>query len=195
MFILCHPPGRGIISPPSSRLGIVVIMFKLMGYLYSPNLEWESSASSSENLTPAERELVKMPLPGIRLVGYRYWSASRLRELGMDNIGVLMPIVDAHPHLRQLAHQLATNLKKTMRLTLRNVLRPARILPPIHVEYLRSGGAKILILMSLTASFCTSDSNRSPKPLVKVLPPERTMLLYRDLRRSRSVRLMASTTI
>lgn len=103
MFILCHPPGRGIISPPSSRLGIVVIMFKLMGYLYSPNLEWESSASFSENLTPAERELVKMPLPGIRLVGYRYWSASRLRELGMDNIGVLMPIVDAHPHLAECA--------------------------------------------------------------------------------------------
>ena len=31
---------------------------------------------------------------------------------------------------------------------LRKVLRPAKMLPPIHVEYLRSGGAEILIFMS-----------------------------------------------
>ena len=69
------------------------------------------------------------------------------------------------------------------------------MLPPIQVEYLRSGGAKIFILMSLTASFWTSVKSRSPKPLVRVLPPERTMLEYRSLRKSRSVRLMESTTI
>jgi hypothetical protein len=30
--------------------------------------------------------------------------------------------------------------------------------------------------MSLTATRCTSDSRRSPKPLVSVLPPDSTML-------------------
>ena len=82
-----------------------------------------------------------------------------------------------------------------MKLTFRKVLSPARMLPPIQVEYLRSGGAKILMRMSRTARRCTSASSRSPKPLVRVLPPESTMLLKSDLRRSRSVRPMASTTI
>jgi len=104
--------------------------------------------------------------------------------------------------------------------TFRNVLRPARIDPPIHVLYLRSGGAKILIFISLTASLRTSLSSRSPKPghelarghhcepcpkdpsvlgrlipLVSVDPPDMTMLPNRAFRRSISVRLMASTTI
>ena len=79
--------------------------------------------------------------------------------------------------------------------TFRKVLRPARILPPIHVLYFRSGGAKILILMSFTASLCTSCNNRSPKPLVSVEPPDRTMLPNRDFLRSMSVRFIASTTI
>lgn len=48
--------------------------------------------------------------------------------------------------------------------------------PPIHVLYLRSGGAYILILRSFKASFLTSESNRSPKPLQSVDPPERTTL-------------------
>lgn len=61
------------------------------------------------------------------------------------------------------------------RLTFLNVLRPAKILPPIQVEYFLSGGAKIFIRMSLTASLCTSVKRRSPKPLVSVLPPESTM--------------------
>lgn len=105
-----------------------------------------------------------------------------------------MPVVNAHPHLCLLV-QVSVSMHSRVKHTLRKVLNPARILPPIHVEYLRSGGAKILILISLTASFCSSVSRRSPKPLVSVLPPDSTMLLYRDLRRSRSVRLMASTTI
>lgn len=120
-----------------------------------------------------------------------------LCKFGVNDVRVLVPVVNAHPHLSR--HSLATIrnilLGKDRMLTLRNVLRPARMLPPIHVEYLRSGGAKILMRMSLTASFCSSVSRRSPKPLVSVLPPERTMLLYRDLRKSRSVRLIASTTI
>ena len=40
----------------------------------------------------------------------------------------------------------------------------ARIEPPIQHERMRSGGAQILILVSLGANFPTSDSNRSPKP-------------------------------
>lgn len=79
--------------------------------------------------------------------------------------------------------------------TFLNVLNPARILPPIQVEYFLSGGAKIFIRMSLTASFCTSVSKRSPKPFVSVLPPDSTMLEYKSRRRSRSVRLIESTTI
>lgn len=80
-------------------------------------------------------------------------------------------------------------------LTFLKVLKPARILPPIQVLYLRSGGAKILILISFTANLCTSWSSRSPKPLHKVEPPERTILPKSALRRSISVRLIASTTI
>lgn len=36
--------------------------------------------------------------------------------------------------------------------------------PPIHVEYLRSGGAYILILTSFKANFLTSFRRRSPNP-------------------------------
>jgi hypothetical protein len=77
----------------------------------------------------------------------------------------------------------------------RNVLNPARIEPPIHVLYFRSGGAKILIFISLTASRRTSLRSRSPKPLVRVDPPDMTMLPNNDFLRSISVRLIASTTI
>lgn len=48
--------------------------------------------------------------------------------------------------------------------TFLNVLKPAKIEPPIHVEYLRSGGAYILILTSLSASRLTSAKSLSPKP-------------------------------
>lgn len=46
-----------------------------------------------------------------------------------------------------------------------NVLRPARIEPPIQVEYLRSGGAEMRIFVSRSASFLTSCNSRSPKPV------------------------------
>lgn len=98
-----------------------------------------------------------------------------------------MPVVNADPHLfaasvcshsnspkARAAHREASQLGS--RLTFLNVLSPARILPPIQVEYFLSGGAKIFMRMSLTASLCTSVSRRSPKPLVSVLPPDSTML-------------------
>lgn len=49
-------------------------------------------------------------------------------------------------------------------------------------------------LMSLSASFLTSFNSRSPNPRHSVLPPLRTTFENRLLRRSRSVRFMASTT-
>lgn len=79
--------------------------------------------------------------------------------------------------------------------TFLNVLNPANILPPIQVLYFRSGGANILIRVSLGASFCTSCSSRSPKPFVSVAPPDRMMFEYRDFLRSMSVLLIASTMI
>lgn len=115
-----------------------------------------------------------------------------------------MPVINADPHLvpsvsdgpgAAAAAPAARRERDRNRLTFLNVLSPARMLPPIQVLYLRSGGAKILMRMSRTANFCTSASSRSPKPLVSVLPPDSTMLLKSALRRSRSVRPMASTTI
>lgn len=50
-------------------------------------------------------------------------------------------------------------------LTFLNVLRPARMEPPIHVEYFLSGGAYIFILTSFSAIFLTSFSRRSPNPI------------------------------
>ena len=48
------------------------------------------------------------------------------------------------------------------------VSREARMEPPIQVEYNRSCGALILILISLGASFFTSDNKRSPKPSLTI---------------------------
>lgn len=116
-------------------------------------------------------------------------------EFGMDDIRILVPIIDPHPHLEALVKIIVQQYISVSRPTFRKVLNPARMLPPIHVLYFLSGGAKILILISLIASLCTSCSNRSPKPLVSVEPPESTMLPNKDFRRSISVRLIASTTI
>ena len=73
------------------------------------------------------------------------------------------------------------------------VSNDAKMLPPIHVEYSRSCGAEMRILISLGASFFTSESNRSPKPLNSVDPPERTMFWKRSFRRSMSDLWMAKT--
>lgn len=93
-----------------------------------------------------------------------------------------MPVVNADPHLFAASVHSHINsfeaqaAQQGSRLTFLNVLSPARILPPIQVEYFLSGGAKIFMRMSFTASLCTSVSRRSPKPLVSVLPPDSTML-------------------
>ena len=117
-----------------------------------------------------------------------------LCEFRVDDIRILVPVIDADPHLKiklALCIQITSNTPHTFL----KVLSPAKILPPIQVEYFLSGGAKILILISFTANFCTSCSNLSPKPFVNVLPPDKTIFPNRDFRRSRSVRFMASTTI
>lgn len=57
-----------------------------------------------------------------------------------------------------------------------NVESEARMDPPIHTEYLRSGGATILTLMEAGARAVTSLDIRSEIPGNMVVPPERTML-------------------
>ena len=126
----------------------------------------------------------------------------------MNDIRVLLIFLCRYPHL---ATRVSIKYRRSqVGRTFLKVLRPARIEPPIQVEYLRSGGAYILILTSLSASFLTSFSRRSPnpseiplttstadtrhKPLQRVLPPLRTMFENKLLRRSRSTLLIESTT-
>merc|ERR1711907_226999 len=66
------------------------------------------------------------------------------------------------------------------------VLNEDRIEPPIHTEYLRSGGATTLIFMVEGASAVSSLVMRSPMPGYMVVPPDRTMLPYRSWRMSTS---------
>merc|ERR1712094_57335 len=61
-----------------------------------------------------------------------------------------------------------------------------RIEPPIHTEYLRSGGAMILTFIDAGASAVISLDMRSAMPAYMVVPPERTTLAYRSLRMSTS---------
>merc|ERR1719440_217166 len=58
--------------------------------------------------------------------------------------------------------------------------------PPIHTEYLRSGGATTLIFMVEGARAVSSFVMRSPMPENIVVPPESTTLAYRSLRISTS---------
>jgi len=62
----------------------------------------------------------------------------------------------------------------------------ARIEPPIQTEYLRSGGATILIFIDDGARAVISFCMRSAMPAYMVVPPDMTMLPYRSLRMSRS---------
>merc|ERR1740129_1107869 len=66
------------------------------------------------------------------------------------------------------------------------VLSDDRIEPPIHTEYLRSGGATTLIFMVDGARAVSSLVIRSPIPANIVVPPESTTLEYRSLRMSTS---------
>merc|ERR1712151_775562 len=61
-----------------------------------------------------------------------------------------------------------------------------RIEPPIHTEYLRSGGAIIFTFIEAGASAVISLDMRSAMPAYIVVPPESTMLAYRSLRMSTS---------
>merc|ERR1712244_66642 len=66
------------------------------------------------------------------------------------------------------------------------VLNDERIDPPIHTEYLRSGGATTFIFMVDGARAVSSFVMRSPMPANIVVPPERTTLAYKSLRISTS---------
>merc|ERR1719362_2766964 len=58
--------------------------------------------------------------------------------------------------------------------------------PPIHTEYLRSGGATTLIFIVEGAKAVNSFVMRSPIPANMVVPPERTTLPYKSFRMSTS---------
>merc|ERR1711912_149204 len=58
--------------------------------------------------------------------------------------------------------------------------------PPIHTEYLRSGGATTLIFIVDGAKAVNSLVMRSPMPANIVVPPDKTTLLYKSLRMSTS---------
>ena len=58
--------------------------------------------------------------------------------------------------------------------------------PPIHTEYLRSGGATTLIFIVDGARAVSSLVMRSPIPVNMVVPPESTTFAYKSLRMSTS---------
>merc|ERR1711975_150056 len=61
-----------------------------------------------------------------------------------------------------------------------------KIDPPIHTEYLRSGGAMTLIFIVDGASAVSSFVIRSPMPGNIVVPPDKTTFAYKSLRMSTS---------
>merc|ERR1712124_109440 len=66
------------------------------------------------------------------------------------------------------------------------VLSDERMEPPIHTEYLRSGGATTLIFIVEGANAVSSFVMRSPIPANIVVTPESTTLAYKSLRMSTS---------
>merc|ERR1719517_311772 len=66
------------------------------------------------------------------------------------------------------------------------VEREDKMEPPIHTEYLRSGGAMIFTFIEAGASAVISLDMRSAMPEYMVVPPESTMLAYKSLRMSTS---------
>merc|ERR1712167_474935 len=67
-----------------------------------------------------------------------------------------------------------------------NVDSDDRIDPPIHTEYLRSGGAMTLIFIVDGARAVSSFVIRSPIPGNIVVPPDKTTFAYKSLRMSTS---------
>merc|ERR1719183_2098348 len=64
------------------------------------------------------------------------------------------------------------------------VLRDARMDPPIHAEYFRSGGAMTFTFIVLGANACNSFCMRSAIPVKQDEPPAMTTLVKRSLRMS-----------
>merc|ERR1712083_948326 len=67
-----------------------------------------------------------------------------------------------------------------------NVDRDERMEPPIHTEYLRSGGATTLIFIVEGARAVSSFVILSPMPANIVVPPDKTTFAYRSFRISTS---------
>jgi len=67
-----------------------------------------------------------------------------------------------------------------------NVDNEDKIDPPIHTEYLRSGGATTLIFIVDGASAVNSFVTRSPIPWNIVVPPDNTTFAYKSFRISTS---------
>eukprot|EP00971_Amphidinium_carterae_P001596 32016-Amphidinium_carterae.1 len=66
------------------------------------------------------------------------------------------------------------------------VLKEDKMEPPIHTEYLRSGGATTLIFIVDGAKAVSSFVILSPMPGNIVVPPDKTTLAYKSLRMSTS---------
>merc|ERR1719411_1476072 len=67
------------------------------------------------------------------------------------------------------------------------VLSDAQIEPPIHTEYLRSGGAVIVTVIAFGTRALSSFSILASTPGYIVVPPDKTIFSYRSLRTSTSV--------
>src|ERR1700722_2327351 len=82
--------------------------------------------------------------------------------LFMNDVWVFLIFLCGYPHLRSEVSLRGKSWSHY--LTFLKVFKPAKIDPPIQVEYFRSGGAYIFILTSFSANFLTSLRRRSPKP-------------------------------
>ena len=69
------------------------------------------------------------------------WRQSSLAEFGMDDVWIFMPVVNADPQLEPKSVRAPTSHFEDGPHTFLKVLKPPRMLPPIHVVYFRSGGA------------------------------------------------------
>lgn len=100
----------------------------------------------------------------MRQAGQGKWFSTR-KKLQNCNLKRKRKHGEAGSTVRAIILYRIGKLKNHTKLTFLNVLNPARIDPPIHVLYFRSGGANILIFISLTARRRTSERRRSPNPV------------------------------
>lgn len=83
-------------------------------------------------------------------------SKSLLAHLLVDDVWIFIVLFRRNPHLqneeeREISAHNQNVFSLPVKLTFLNVFNPAKILPPIQVEYFRSGGAQILIFNSSPA--------------------------------------------